>query len=123
MLEGVAEHQLAPVSLHDPLADGEAQAGPAEHLGVVGGIADGHDAFARDAVPGKDFAGLVKDAIGSTLQANSSAETTAAQALTGQANMNDVVLAVANAEVALQTVVAVRDRVVQAYQEILRMPM
>jgi flagellar hook-basal body complex protein FliE len=31
-------------------------------------------------------------------------------------------MAVANADLALQTVVAVRDRVIQAYQEILRMP-
>ncbi len=34
----------------------------------------------------------------------------------------DVVQAVSNAELTLQTVVAVRDRVVNAYQEIMRMP-
>lgn len=36
--------------------------------------------------------------------------------------LTDVVQAVNNAEVALQTVVAVRDRVVEAYQQIIRMP-
>jgi flagellar hook-basal body complex protein FliE len=33
-----------------------------------------------------------------------------------------VVLAVARAELALQTTVAIRDRVVQAYQDVMRMP-
>lgn len=40
----------------------------------------------------------------------------------GKANVTDVVTAVASAEVTLQAVTAVRDRVVSAYQEILRMP-
>ena len=31
-------------------------------------------------------------------------------------------IAVTNAEITLQTVVSIRDRVIQAYQEILRMP-
>jgi flagellar hook-basal body complex protein FliE len=38
----------------------------------------------------------------------------------GKANLTDVVTAVNNAELMLQTVVAIRDRVVQAYQEIIR---
>jgi flagellar hook-basal body complex protein FliE len=45
------------------------------------------------------------------------------QALAGQADLTDVVIAVTNAEVTLQTVVAIRDRVIQAYQEIIRMPL
>jgi flagellar hook-basal body complex protein FliE len=40
----------------------------------------------------------------------------------GQANIVDVVTAIAAAETQLQTVIAVRDQVIQAYQEILRMP-
>ena len=44
------------------------------------------------------------------------------QAIKGTADMQDVVMAVSNAETALQTVVAVRDKVVTAYQEILQMP-
>jgi flagellar hook-basal body complex protein FliE len=69
-----------------------------------------------------DFAGLVKEALGSAAGGGKAAEATAAQVLTGQAEMSEVVIAVANAELALQTVVAVRDKVVQAYQDILRMP-
>ena len=43
-------------------------------------------------------------------------------ATTGKANMTDVVMAVSSAELAVQTVTAVRDKVVAAYQEVLRMP-
>jgi flagellar hook-basal body complex protein FliE len=44
------------------------------------------------------------------------------QAAAGNADINDVVLAVGKAEMTLQTVVTLRDKVIHAYQEILRMP-
>jgi flagellar hook-basal body complex protein FliE len=50
------------------------------------------------------------------------AESLTNAAATGQAEMIDVVTAVAAAEVQLETVIAVRDQVIRAYQEILRMP-
>ena len=50
------------------------------------------------------------------------AELATASAVAGEADLTDVVTAVSNAEMTLQTVVTVRDRVVAAYQEILRMP-
>ena len=43
-------------------------------------------------------------------------------AAAGKADVNEVITAVSEAELTLQTVVALRDRVIQAYQEILRMP-
>ena len=46
---------------------------------------------------------------------------TAASA-TGDAELIDVATAVSAAEITLETMVAVRDEVVRAYQEILRMP-
>jgi flagellar hook-basal body complex protein FliE len=45
-----------------------------------------------------------------------------AKAVTGEADLTDVVTAVTNAELTLQTVVSVRDRLISAYQEIMRMP-
>ena len=42
--------------------------------------------------------------------------------LTGRADPQAVVEALAATELAVQTAVAVRDKVVEAYQEILRMP-
>jgi flagellar hook-basal body complex protein FliE len=77
---------------------------------------------ARSAVPGKSFKELITDVSNSMLDAGAKSEQMTAQAMTGKADLNEVVMAVANADVALQTVVAVRDRVIQAYQDILRMP-
>lgn len=49
-------------------------------------------------------------------------EETAIAGMAGRADPHSVVTALASAEVAVQTAVTVRDRVVEAYQEILRMP-
>ena len=59
-----------------------------------------------------------KEAIGTMKQS----EKMTAMAAVGQADLTDVVQAVTNAEVTLQTVTTVRDKVLNAYQEILRMP-
>ena len=49
------------------------------------------------------------------------AETATAKQVTGKGDLIDVVTAIGAAETALETVVAVRDRVVNAYQDIMRM--
>jgi flagellar hook-basal body complex protein FliE len=49
-------------------------------------------------------------------------EKMSARAVTGEADLTEVVEAVTAAEITLQTVVAVRDRLLSAYQEIMRMP-
>ena len=69
-----------------------------------------------------NFGDMVLDAVGSVQETVANAEQMTAQAATGQAELVDVVTAVAAAEVQLETVVAVRDQVIRAYQEILRMP-
>jgi flagellar hook-basal body complex protein FliE len=71
---------------------------------------------------GDGFAGMVKSALDSTSATLKKSEALSNQALVNPADLGEVVTAVASAEVTLQTVVAVRDRVVQAYQDILRMP-
>lgn len=50
------------------------------------------------------------------------AEQTAQAAMTGDADPHALVEALAQSELAVETVVALRDKVVEAYQEILRMP-
>ena len=40
----------------------------------------------------------------------------------GQANMVDVVTAITETEMAMESMVTVRDRVISAYEEIMRMP-
>ncbi|EAP91470.1 flagellar basal body rod protein [Oceanicaulis sp. HTCC2633] len=71
---------------------------------------------------GGDFGDMVMNAVESVQQTLQQSETLTAQAATGQAELVDVVTAVAAAEVQLESVVAVRDQVIRAYQEILRMP-
>ena len=75
---------------------------------------------ARSTAPG--FADLLRGVAGDAVAAARAGEQASLQAVAGKTELADVVTAVSNAEVALQTVVAVRDRVIQAYQDILRMP-
>lgn len=49
-------------------------------------------------------------------------EKMSAKAVTGEADLTEVVEAVTAAEITLQTVVSLRDRMISAYQEIMRMP-
>jgi flagellar hook-basal body complex protein FliE len=49
-------------------------------------------------------------------------EETVSAGLAGRADPGSVVQALAQTELAVQTAVAIRDKVVEAYQEILRMP-
>ena len=60
----------------------------------------------------------MKDSINTIRQG----EQAATQQVQGKANIVDVVQSVNNAEITLDTVVAVRDKVVQAYQSIMNMP-
>ncbi len=68
------------------------------------------------------FAELVGQALESARDSGVAAEKSMTQAVMGQTGLHDVVAAVSNAEVTLQTVMAVRDRVISAYQDIMRMP-
>ncbi|KAF0114187.1 MAG: flagellar hook-basal body complex protein FliE [Rhodospirillaceae bacterium] len=72
---------------------------------------------------GASFADMVKDTVKGAIDSGRKAENLEMKAIAGQADLRDVVMAVANAEVTLDTVVAIRDKVVGAYNEILKMPM
>ncbi|MBL8537967.1 MAG: flagellar hook-basal body complex protein FliE [Hyphomonadaceae bacterium] len=69
-----------------------------------------------------DFGNLVQEAIRQAGQSANVAESQAMAVAAGQADIVDVVTAIAAAETQLQTVIAVRDQVISAYQEIMRMP-
>ena len=70
---------------------------------------------------GSDFGGMVSQALENAVNTGKDADRQAEAAIKGNGNITDVVAAVSKAELALQTTVAVRDRVVQAYQDIMRM--
>ena len=72
--------------------------------------------------PMPSFGELVKGQLDDAIHAGRVAEQMSADAMVGKADLQQVVEAVTAAELGLSTVTAVRDRVVAAYQEIMRMP-
>jgi flagellar hook-basal body complex protein FliE len=71
---------------------------------------------------GSDFASLLRAGAKNAIDSGKKSEEMAKQAIAGKADVRDVVAAVNNAELTLQTVVAVRDKVIGAYSDILKMP-
>jgi flagellar hook-basal body complex protein FliE len=69
-----------------------------------------------------DFGAMLQSAVGSVAETGRAAEMQSAAAAMGNADIVDVVTAVAESEAALETLVAVRDRMIQAYEEVMRMP-
>ncbi len=69
---------------------------------------------------GPSFGDVLKTAAQSAIDAQHQSEKVSAQGLVGKADMTDVLAAINNAEMALNTVLAVRDRVVQAYETVMR---
>jgi flagellar hook-basal body complex protein FliE len=104
-----------------PVGAGGSQAALLAYRAIDGGALEGAGGAAA-ASPGGGFSGALNRALGAVVDTARQAETGAMQAISGQGDIGAVVTAVAKAELALQTTAAVRDRVVQAYQDIMRMP-
>lgn len=68
------------------------------------------------------FGSLIRDGVDSVVATQKKSEEMSALAVQGKADVAQVVQAVTEAELTLQTMVAVRDKVVSAYEEIMRMP-
>ena len=71
---------------------------------------------------GPSFSALLKDAVGSVLDAGKKSDAQTLAMTSGKANVMDVVTAVAETDVAVSTLVSVRDRVIQSYEDIMKMP-
>ena len=79
-------------------------------------------AAAAAAANGGGFGAALQRAVEGAVEAGHAADAGGVRALTGGGGVAEAVLAVSRAELALQTAVAVRDRVVSAYQDVMRMP-
>jgi len=81
------------------------------------------DSPAAGGASGSSFAQLVENALSGAMDAQTQSETLQMQSLTGagKVDLSDLVTAVANAELSLNTVVAIRDRVINAYNDIIKM--
>ena len=71
---------------------------------------------------GPDFGAMVRDAAGSVVESGKRSDAQSKLLAAGKANLVDVATAVTETEVAVQTLVSVRDKVIAAYEEIMRMP-
>ncbi len=76
---------------------------------------------ARDGAQDGGFGDLVRKAAEGAVDALKQGEQVSLQGVMGKADIAQVAAAVANADATLQTIVAVRDRVISAYQDIIKM--
>jgi flagellar hook-basal body complex protein FliE len=84
----------------------------------VGGMGSGGAAAAG----GADFSAMVKGVVDNAVGASKAAEQQIVSHAQGKTQLIDVATAVSAAETSLDAVLAVRDQVISAYQEIMRMP-
>jgi flagellar hook-basal body complex protein FliE len=68
------------------------------------------------------FGAMLENAMEKIVQQGHTADMKAQQLAAGKGDLIDVVTAVADSEVTVQTLVSVRDKVISAYEEIMRMP-
>lgn len=84
---------------------------------------DGTDAAggaqSSDAVSG--FTTALNNAVKGAISTGKTAEAQTAAGLSGKGNLTDIATSVEEAKLTLQTVTTVRDRVVQAYQDVMKM--
>ena len=71
---------------------------------------------------GQDFSSFMKEASENSIETLKSGEAMSMKGITGNADLNDVVSAINSAESTLQLVTTIRDKMIQAYQEVMRMP-
>jgi flagellar hook-basal body complex protein FliE len=67
------------------------------------------------------FGQLVQNAIDDAVSASKGAEAQMSNQIQGKGSLIDVATALSSAQASLETVMAVRDQVISAYQEIMRM--
>ncbi len=93
----------------------------AKSMGMQG-MDDGGATNALATGSGPSFSDFFQSSIENAIQVEHKGEDVSAKALVGKASANDVVVAMTNAEMTLQEVSKIRDQVVSAYEDILKMP-
>lgn len=84
--------------------------------GQAAGISKEHDPMKPS------FGELVGSSLQSSRDGGYRGESVSTKAIANEADLHDLITSVANAELTLNTVVAIRDRVISAYQDIIKMP-
>src|ERR1700756_2949756 len=102
---------VAPLIAAKAYATAQAQAAG---LAQAGGAAAAPDPHA--------FSEVLKTAMNDTLQSSRVAEQAVTAQVQGKGDLVDAVTAISSAQASLDTVMAVRDQVISAYQQIMQMP-
>lgn len=87
---------------------------------LIGSAAPGGAAAAQKT--GGGFGEMLEQSLAGMAEQGRATDAKAMQAVAGKSDVVDVVTAVAESELALDTLVSVRDKVIAAYEEIMRMP-
>lgn len=97
-------------------------ANPAAVANAYATTSKGTSAGAIGEAKSESFGDVLKKTAIESIQTLRSGEAASAKAVSGEASLPEVVQAITASEVTLQTVMAVRDKMIGAYQEIMRMP-
>lgn len=100
-----------------PTAAANAYASISSLVSGAGGVGG-----AAPAAKNGGFGDMLEQAISGFAAQGRTADSKAAEAISGRGDVVDVVTAIAESELALDTLVSVRDKVIAAYEEIMRMP-
>ena len=87
----------------------------------IGRILDPGMAGKSSDASGPSFGDLLKDVIGDVVDGGRNADAQTASMASGKANVMDVVTAVAETDVKVSTLVSVRDKVIQSYEDVMKM--
>ena len=71
---------------------------------------------------GADFGKILADQVQGVIDAGKTSDKMSLDMINGKANVVDVVTAISQTQLAMESMVAVRDKVISAYEEIMRMP-
>jgi flagellar hook-basal body complex protein FliE len=85
-------------------------------------LTDPSASIAKSSDGGSSFGSMLKDQLAGLVETGRKSDAQSMAMVGGKANVVDVVTAVAETEVAVETLVSVRDRVISAYEDIMRMP-
>jgi len=107
-----------------PISFSQATSAYEQQLKLLNSMADGENTTTNSGAAGggSTFADMLGGTIKGGIEAQYKAEHLQMQALSGKTELSDLVTAVTNAELTLDTIVAVRDKVISAYQAIIAMP-
>ena len=84
--------------------------------------AKGSSGAAGQGSQGADFGKVLADQMQGVMDAGKKSDQMSLDLLNGKANVVDVVTAISQTQLAMESMVAVRDKVISAYEEIMRMP-